>query len=89
MPEFLIDEVLDRLRVLGSVNVSGPQGEWIRETREVLEGYKARTAAITSAAESSEEGKWEVTLVVSEPPDLGCVYALVPFSRQSDPSASG
>ena len=89
MPQFLIDEVLDRLRVLGSANVSGPQGEWIRETREVLEGYKARTAAITSARESNEEGKWEVTLVVSDPPDLGCVYALVPFTRQSDSSGSG
>ena len=82
MAEFLIDEVLERLRVIGPANLSGPQGEWIRETREVLEGLKARATALTSASTSSDE-EWEVTLVVSDPPDLGCLYALVPFARST------
>ena len=82
MPEFLIDEALERLRVIGPANLSGPQGEWIRETREVLEGYRVRATALTSASTSRDE-EWEVTLVLSEPPDLGCVYALVPFPRST------
>ena len=82
MPEFLIDEALERLRVIGPANLSGPQGEWIREAREVLEGYRVRATALSRASKSSEE-EWEVTLVVSEPPDLGCLYALVPFPRST------
>ena len=82
MPEFLIDEVLERLRVIGPANLSGPQGEWIRETREVLEGYRARATALSTASKSNDE-EWKVTLVVSEPPDLGCLYALVPVPRST------
>ena len=82
MPEFLIDEALERLRVIGPANLSGSQGNWIREAREVLEGYKARATALTSASKSSEE-HWEVTLLLSEPPDFGCVYALVPYPRST------
>ena len=87
MPEFQIEEVLERLRVIGPANLSGPQGEWIREAREVLEGYKARATALSRASKSTGE-EWEVTLVVSEPPDLGCLYALVPFpgSTASQPA---
>ena len=88
MPEFMIDEVLEHLRVIGPANLSGPQGEWIRETREVLEGYRVRAATLTSASKSGDE-EWEVTLVVSEPPDLGSLYALVPFPRSTgSPPAS-